>query len=61
MTPHLWVSALSKKRGQWACASKRRATASTSRRVYYPVGDIYYGSTPLEAYNKWRTYNVGSA
>ena len=56
MTPHIWKSVLPWRRGQWACASKRLAKESDGPRVYYPVGDIYYGSTQLEAYNNWRTH-----
>ena len=62
MTPHLWKSVLTARRGQWACASKRGplGTNTTLPRIYYPYGDVYYGRTPLEAYNNWRTHNVGS-
>ena len=51
MTPHLWKTSLSKRQGQWACASKRLSLYY--QRVYYPVGDVYYGRTPLEAYLNW--------
>lgn len=60
MKPHLWLSALSEKAGQWACC-----TARTTRRgmiygrVRTPVGEIFYGTTPTDAYNNWKEYHVG--
>ena len=55
MTPHIWKAAHPGHAGQWACSSKRLSLYY--HRVYYPVGDVYYGRTPLEAYLNWSKAN----
>lgn len=62
MKPHLWLSKLISKRGQWACCSARDNLRGTlPGRVKLPLGKIFYGATPSAAYERWKDYHVGSA
>ena len=55
MKPHIWLSCLSFRRGQWACCTARTTQAGRKHgRVRLPVGTIYYGNTPSEAYKLWK-------
>lgn len=55
MTPHIWKAVHPDHIGQWACSSKRLSLYYY--RAYYPVGDVYYGRTPSEAYLNWSKAN----
>lgn len=62
MKPHLWLSVLRQKRGQWACCTAQTTRPSiVHKRVRLPVGEIFYGDTPEVAYNNWKEHHVGSA
>ena len=55
MKPHIWLSCLHCRRGQWACCTARTTkTGRKHERVRLPVGEIYYGNTPSEAYKLWK-------
>lgn len=64
MKPHLWLSSLATKKGQWACCTAETTDPYTPYgRVIRPVGvaSVFYGATPKAAYNEWRDNHVGSA
>ena len=55
MKPHIWLSCLHFRQGQWACCTARTTDRTRERgRMRYPVGVIYYGNTPSEAYKLWK-------
>lgn len=54
MKPHIWLSCLHFRRGQWACCTARAERWHKHGRVRLPVGEIYYGDTPSEAYKLWK-------
>ena len=64
MKPHLWLSKLATKKGQWAfCTSETTDPYTKYGRVIWPVriAGVFYGATPKAAYNKWKDNHVGSA
>ena len=64
MKPHLWLSTLATKKGQWACCTAETTGPRTKYgRVIWPVGvaGVFYGATPKAAYNKGKDNHVGSA
>ena len=62
MKPHLWLSVLRHKRGQWACCTAQNTpTGAVRKRILRPNGGIFYGDTPEVAYNNWKEHHVGSA
>ena len=54
MKPHIWLSCLQFRRGQWACCTARIERWRKHGRVLRPSGEIYYGNTPSEAYKLWK-------
>lgn len=62
MKPHLWLSALRKYKGMWACCTALTVTpVRLHGRILRPVGEIFYGETPDAAYKQWKDHHVGSA
>ena len=64
MKPHLWLSTLRSRNGQWACCTAQHTGPYTQYgRVIRPVVDVdvFYGATPKAAYQRWKEANVGSA
>ena len=62
MKPHLWLSKLATKKGQWACCTAETTDPYTKYgRVIWPVqiAGVFYGATPKAAYNNWKERHVG--